>query len=401
VRRDAFRQGRLNDHLEIRSSGIARAGSPTTRPLFPALPEAAAALFRPALVWFGMKPPALLKIHRWIALVFAPLLLIQALTGTALLFREPLARLIDPAAMIRQTPATQNAAPSALVGAAQERFAGFHVTRLYLPLGADDTAFAQLSDGGGQTRYAAIDPGSAQVLAAGPIWRFPLEAALQIHFRLLGDWRGIAIVALNGIALFLIGCSGVWHWWPGRGRVITSLKVRKTLPGRIKLRLYHRSTGAVAFMLILLSSTTGAAIAINELSFALPAPAAPERAPLTDAQIDGTVDLVQARFREARIRDIRMAPDGMLAVSFFTRQPDAGTADLARVDAPAARLTAFVPAAENPSLTLKLLPFHSGDILGLPGQLLLLAEAAALIFLAISGPLSWWRARKPRSGAKR
>jgi uncharacterized iron-regulated membrane protein len=351
-----------------------------------------------------MKPLALLKVHRWIALTFAPLLLIQALTGAALLFREPLARLIDPAAMIRQSPATENAAPSALVGAAQERFAGFRVTRLFLPLGADDTAFAQLSDGGGQTRYAAIDPGNAQVLAAGPIWRFPLEAALQIHFRLLSDWRGTAIVALNGIALFLIGCSGVWHWWPGRGRVMTSLKVRKTLPGRIKLRLYHRSTGAIAFMLILLSSTTGATIAINELPFgfaATAAAAAPERAPLTAAQIDGTVNLVHARFPGARIRDIRMTPDGLLAVSFFTRQPDTGTADLARVDAGASRLTAFVPAEENPSLTLKLLPFHSGDILGLPGRLLLLAEAAALIFLAISGPLSWWRARKPRSGTKR
>lgn len=349
-----------------------------------------------------MKPGSFLRIHRWIALAFAPLLLVQAATGATLLFREPIARLIDPAAMIRQTGALLHPAPvSAMTQAAQRRFPGMRVTRLFLPASRDGTAFAQLAAPSGETGYAAIDPGNGRVLAAGPVWRFPTEAALQIHYRLLTGWPGTAVVALNGLALLLIGASGVSHWWPGRGLVLASLKVRRNLPARIRLRLYHRSTGAIVSLLVLFSAATGMLLAIADLSSGPAAPAKASPVALTGARIDAAMALVHERFPGSAARDIRFAPDGTLTVNLFAPHSGPRAVDIVRIDAAAPALTSVLKAGDNPALWLKVLPLHTGDRFGLPGRLLLLAEALALIFLCISGPLQWWRGRHTRSGARK
>ena len=56
------------------------------------------------------------------------------------------------------------------------------------------------------------------------------------------------------------------------------------------------------------------------------------------------------------------------------------------------------PASESREPWVVLLPLHAGTFLGALGTLLLALEAAALAFLAVSGPLSWWR--KTRRKAK-
>jgi uncharacterized iron-regulated membrane protein len=49
---------------------------------------------------------------------------------------------------------------------------------------------------------------------------------------------------------------------------------------------------------------------------------------------------------------------------------------------------------------MKILPFHTGDSFGLAGRLILLLEAVALVFLATTGPLMWWRNRRPKRRQK-
>lgn len=349
-----------------------------------------------------MKPGTFLRIHRWIALAFAPLLLIQALTGALILFREPLAQMIDPAAMTRQSsPGTQPAPVSTLLDSVHHSFPAMRITRLFMPSNADAAAFAQLSGAQGEVRYASVDPGNAHVLASGPIWRFPIEAALQIHYRLLGDWLGIAIVALNGLALFLIGASGVKHWWPGRGRIIASLKVRRSLPSRIKLRLYHRSAGAIASILVLFSAITGLLLAAADLPLG-PSPTAPIRTTsLSDDQIDSAIALLHDRLPQAHVRDIRFATDGTLAVNLFADEAGPRAVDVVSIDATAPSIDGVLKSRDNPALWLTVLPLHAGDSFGLPGRLLLMIEVLALIFLCISGPLQWWRSRSSRPGTKK
>lgn len=337
--------------------------------------------------------PGLLIFHRRLALAFAPLLLLQALTGSVLLFRAELARTIDAAAMVRTSP-PGDVPVSTMVANAAARLPGFRITRLFLPATAQDMAFAQLTDNDGTQRYAAVDPGNGRVVATGSVWRFPLEAALQLHYRLMSAKLGMAVVLANALALTCLSGSGIAFWWPGRRRIAKSLAIHANLPARIRLRQWHRSTGILLSVLILFSATTGALLVAPDLT----EPAAMPQAPLPPAdaaQIDRAVARAGAAFPDARLRDIRFAAD-RIDVNFFAPHRNPRAVDVASVSMADGRLRKRIAASDNPVLWMAVLPLHTGDAFGIAGRFALLAEALALLFLAGSGPLNWWRARRPK-----
>lgn len=342
-----------------------------------------------------MTKAGLLSLHRSVALVFAPLLLLQALTGATLVFRDPLARVIDPSAMT--APTLGPTAPIAeLAASAQARFPDYSLRRMYLPSSPGDVAFGELAGADGSACFVSLDPVSARVLATGPVWRFPLEAALRLHHRLLDGRAGLALVLANGIALTLLAASGVSFWWPGRGRALKSLAIRKAAPKRLKLRLWHRSCGVAISIVVLFSATTGVLLVAPDLAASSGA-ASSGPAPLRSfARIDNAVALAQAQFPGARLNDIRFPPADRIDVNFLAPARNSRAFHVVSVSISRPRVLDRLPAENNPVLWMTVLPLHSGDSFGLAGRLLLLVEAAVLIFLAISGPTMWWRSRSSK-----
>lgn len=344
-----------------------------------------------------MKPRTLLTFHRWLALAFAPFLMLQAVTGAALLFRAEIAALIDPP---RATASGTSVPLSAMAQAARQAWPDYRLARIYLPETADGTAFAQLDGANASVRHVLIDPGNGAVLSQGSIWHYPLEAALQLHYRLASGNVGLAFVGLYGIALALLAITGLWHWWPGRGRVRQALRIPARTPQRLKLRMWHRSAGAVVAAALLVISVTGVLTLYPDLTFAS-SPAAPPAAPPTAAQrIDAAYVLAQTQFPGSNARDVRFRPDGTVAVNFFAPRGGAWAVDTVTIDA-AGRVANVTPHEANTALWAVTLPIHTGTIAsrigaGAIGRILMLAAAAGLLFLSISGPLAWWRARKKK-----
>jgi uncharacterized iron-regulated membrane protein len=334
-----------------------------------------------------MKKASFLTLHRRVALAFAPLILLQAITGSMLLFREPLARLLDPAAMTSQGQGT--AAQVADLAAAAERGTGKRINRLFLPRSEGGVALARMQ-GDSVPYIAALDPVTADVTAHGTIWRFPTEAALDLHYQLLSPPVGAFIVVLTGLGLSVIAASGATFWWPGRGRVVQALKVRKGLKGTVRLRAWHRTAGALAVAVIGFSSVTGLAIAVTILP-PLSAPTAGIRPPFSIQATRSAVAAAREEFPQAALRDVRFQPDGSFQVNFLAPERNAYAVHTVAVDASGREVLRTTPASENREPWVVLLPLHAGTFLGALGTLLLGLEAVALAFLAVSGPLSWWR----------
>lgn len=338
--------------------------------------------------------PRLLILHRRVALAAAPLLLLQALTGSILLFRTEIAAMIDPQAMVRASP--PGATPvSAMAARTKAALPGFRLVRLHLPATQSDTAFAQLADQDGALRYAAIDPGNGRLLATGSIWRFPTEAALQLHYRLMDAKIGMVIILANSLVLIFLSATGTTFWWPGRKRAMKSLAIRGSAPPRARLRQWHRSAGVLLSLPILFSATTGALLIVPDL--AAPVSAASVAAPPPSAiAIDRAVARASAEFPGARLRDIRFPRADRIDVNFLAPRQGPRAVDVAAVSLSSGELLKRTPATENPALWIRILPLHTGDSFGAGGRVVFLAEALALIFLACSGPLMWWHTRRPK-----
>lgn len=331
-----------------------------------------------------MKRAWLLLIHRWLGLILAPFLLVQALTGAFLVLHE----------LPSRAPPIASAPVSALRAGAEAAAPGMRLSRLYLPGSSGPLAFAELSGPGARTAYADLDPASGAALTSGGLWRFPYRAAVQVHYRLSDGTAGMAIVLAIGLFLAITTVCGILFWWPGRGRIVQSLKVRRGLPARFRLRQWHRSVGAVTGLVALFSAITGLMLIAPDM---MPAPAGPAAAlssAPTPASIDRAIAAAQARFPTARLRDVRFPVADRLDINFDAPERNARATHTISVRLSDGAVLKSVAAQDNPVLWMKVLALHTGQAFALPGMILLLGEALGLLFLAYAGTRMWFAARR-------
>lgn len=315
--------------------------------------------------------------HRRIALGLAPFLLLQALTGLLLLIPSPAAR-------VTQGPALP---PSALIAGAERAAPGFRPFRLDYP--PHDAVVARMSDAQGQQLFIRIDPATARVLDQGSLWHDPWRMALEWHNSLFSGPLGSTIVAMEALGLLLLAISGLIFWWPSKGRLRQGLSIPARAPKRLKLRLWHRSTGVLASALLAMMAITGILLVWPLI---VPPGGSPVRTDPAPA-----IDLAYARAAAALpgqpLRDIRLAPSGHAVFHFAAKSRNHWDLDTVTLE-PDPSITY---AADAPALWMRLLPLHTGDALGIAGQVLIALLAFSLLFLIISGVIAWNRARKGKS----
>lgn len=327
--------------------------------------------------------PRMLGIHRWLGLALGPFLLLQVITGAFLVASElpsanaPRPAMGEVAAMLDRTEAA---------------LPGYRVSRLYLP-DRGHCAFAELGDAAGNPTYAEVDS-SGSAIRSGPLWRFPYRAAVQLHYRLLMGKTGMAIVLATGCALALAVTFGFLFWWPGLGRVRQALRPRARLPARQRLRHWHRSLGAMIAIPALFSALTGVTLMVPDLTAS--SAAAPQGAfTLADpARVETALRAAQAQFPDAALRDVRFPRADRIDINFHAREYNPRAVHVVSVRLSDGAVLKTMPARDNPALWIAVLPLHTGQSFGLAGALVLLMEAAALVFLVWAGTRMWLGKRR-------
>ena len=327
---------------------------------------------------------SLLVLHRWLGLLLGPFLLVQVLTGAFLVLSEPGAASHAPPRAI---------AVGALLDSAHDALPGYRVTRLYLPP-QGGKAFAELADSTGAATYAEIDPAQANSLRSGPLWRFPYRAAIQLHYRLASGTAGMFIVLATGCALALTVICGFLFWWPGWGRVRQALKPRANRPARLRLRHWHRSTGALAAIVALFSAVTGVMLISPDITAAPAPPAQIGFVQADPAQVEAALLAAQARFPQSALRDVRFPLADRIDINFHAPERSARAVHVVSVRLSDRAVLKAIPAKASPALWMKVLPLHTGQSFGLIGLVLLLGEAAALVFLVWAGTRLWLNKRR-------
>jgi uncharacterized iron-regulated membrane protein len=346
---------------------------------------------------------AFLIAHRWLALVVAVFLVIVAVSGGLLVLEGPVSR----ARQLHVVPAGSRLPLDTLVQRARAKAGGGDVAMMVLGDSPDLAWSVALSSTAGGTNVL-VDPYTGAILTA-PEGPDPLVAFMRkvhlLHTQLLGGRVGASIVAgVTFVALFLV-VSGVVVWWRDKlWRVHTSGSWKRT-----NFDLHH-ALGIWSTVLLLIITSTGLWVhyaTVDEWMRKLnrsptaPVPSQPAAEPgMPLLSLDSIAAAARAAVPGASIMNIQLPPGPKRPASVQLKYPEDRTpAGRSRVFVDKYRGTVLLAMSTRTAdagqhmIDIKR-SLHTGDIYGLPTQILWMLGALLLATQAVTGVLMWWNAKR-------
>ena len=342
---------------------------------------------------------AFLIAHRWLALVVAVFLTIVAVSGAVLVLEGPISRARQP----HVVPAGSPLPLDTLVQRARAAAGGGNLERMTLGDSPDLAWSVGLS-----SASLLVNPYTGAILT-GPRGPDPLVAFMRkvhlLHTQLLGGRVGNAIVVtVTLVALFLV-LSGVVIWWRDKlWRVNTSASWKRT-----NFDLHH-SLGIFSAAVLLIITSTGLWVrygAVDEWMRKLnssPTPAVPSQ-PAAERgmpllSLDSIASSARAAVPGAAIMNIQLPPGPKRPAMVQLKYPEDHTpAGRSRVFVDKYRGTVLLAMSTRTAevgqhmIDIKR-SLHTGDIYGVPTQILWMLGAFLLATQAITGVLMWWNAKR-------
>jgi uncharacterized iron-regulated membrane protein len=270
--------------------------------------------------------PLLLKLHRWVGLSVGVLLLIQGLTGTIIVFRDSIDRVIHPAIVVSVAPTRLPV--QQLLDTARAAHPTETITRIELSRWDDGAALVKLTDPDTKAlRLMSIDPFRGTILRDGGLLTWPMELIFQIHYTLLAGDIGETIVGIEGLALLFMAITGPIVWWPGLKRFSNGFRVMWKGNVDRRWRTIHRAGGAAAALLLIVSATTGvlmvwkeeARVALRSLGPITdkPAPKVAKIPGQAMLPVDRLVARAKAEYGDTPLRQVRFSNGGRVVAVFL------------------------------------------------------------------------------------
>ena len=364
--------------------------------------------------------------HLWIGLALCLPLVVLGVTGSLLVYGHE----IDDALTGRTAPQVTPGEPQpldAIVAAAVASAGGERApTMARMPDHAGDPAMVRLraADGGfrgGST--VLVDPVSLAVLADAGGGASPwLRVMHDLHgHAMVPGGVGRDIIGWLGVAMLVLGLSGLVMWWPRPGRWKAAFTVKRGARG---LRLHRDLHGAVGiwslavFVVVSLSGvyiafpeTTGAALRAVFGGRDLRAEASSLR---TGAVAAGGVEAIASALALARAE---VADAGVAAIA-FGRRPEEPVRVTMRRGAVESRLVPQVEVYVDPAAATVLAvhdpgrygfgetvvawqrALHYGHGLGPVYKALVFLSGLLPLLFAITGVAMWWLKRRARRPAR-
>lgn len=392
-----------------------------TGPKAAALGSGASDLYRAVWRW-----------HFYAGLLILPFLITMAISGAIYLFRDEVDTWIH-ADFMQVTPAEEERlAPSEIIAAALAAQPGTAVK--YTDPPADDLSTeitVKPETGGSMAVY--VDQYSGEVLEVRPDRSTVAWTVRYLHsFRFFGAAPRMWIEIVAGWAILLV-LTGIYLWWP-RGQKGGVVSVRGTPARRVFWRDLHAVTGLFAGGFILFLATTGLpwssvwGAKVNEWAngsnFGYPAGLRID-VPMSEEHLNHVAptswSLEQARIPETLPSEAGMAAIGIdaavgifdelglhrgYAVALPTTPTGVFSGSVYPDDLSQQRVVHLDQYSGEPLLDMTYAEYgllgralewgintHMGQTYGVANQIVLLLACLAIVLLAVSAAVMWWKRR--------
>ena len=295
--------------------------------------------------------------------------------------------------------------------------------RLEMPMAAGQPVTARYYRAPEKARLAfaplvvQVDPVTLRVGPARFWGEFAMTWIYDLHYTLLLDRTGKTMLGILGLTLLVSLATGLWLWWPSGRRWRSALQWKRQAGPARRIYDLHTLTGVYGALVLLVIVLTGVMLEVpgwvnpwidrvSPLRAAvLPRSSMEGRAHRID--VDEAVRVGQTRFPSAELRWIE-TPDGTEgAYRINLHQRGEPGRRFPKTNVWVDQYTGAVLAVRDPrtdragdTMLAWLHPLHSGEALGLPGRLLVLASGLAPGILLITGCLRWRHKRRAAQAAR-
>lgn len=355
-----------------------------------------------------MTSAALVRVHRWVALGLGAVVLLLALAGASLVFRDELTAFFTPEVAI----APRAAAPDAwqkVLDAARSRDPEARSVEI-VPAERAARAWEAVLHGARAGRHLFVDPHDGRVVADSDRQAMPFVVLFRMHTSFFLGPNGEYLSGLGGLALLFMASSGIVLWWPRAWKYAFRLRLKGN---RVAVSYdLHRSIGALVAIFLVVNAVTGITLVFDD---ALPpgvnaiagrqAPAVARPTPGAMRPLDDLVAAANAAFPAGRVSRVRVLEgEPVMVRKRLAADNDTHGMNRIFVDGATGAVLAVRPLDLQPpgsAMYEWIYPLHTGKLVGWPYRIVLvLAGLAPLVSLATG--LILWRAkakRKQPSGA--
>jgi uncharacterized iron-regulated membrane protein len=180
------------------------------------------------------------QVHLWLGLTLGVLGVAIGITGSVLVYEHELDAAINPARYAVTGPEVALPYADYFARASEVIDKNMRPTLMRLPgdRGMPVVVFARARGEGGGLVRVYLDPPTGRMLDAAPGGGFVATMRLVHEHLALRDHSGREIVGVVGIAMLISSLTGLYLWWPARGRFRAALRFR---PG-LGLTRHHQYT---------------------------------------------------------------------------------------------------------------------------------------------------------------
>ena len=267
-----------------------------------------------------------------------------------------------------------------------------------------------------------IDPVSLQVLETQQAMTGWLRFFHDLHGHLfISGGLGRELVGWLGVALLVLGCSGLYLWWPRPGQWKAAFIVRRTAKGLRFNRELHGAVGIWSLLLFMLVNFTGVYLAFpQQISAAVNTvwPGRDMRAAMFQARVEPMRGVQPMGVNEAVELARSKVPEGRFLNAFLSIRPDqAMRIGLIRADhiegAPIVTVIidpfrkSVVDVFDPRTMTTgeRIIAWqralHYGIGLGGGYKFLVFVSGVIIPVFAVTGFLMWWIKRRNRRAGER
>ena len=365
-----------------------------------------------------------LALHRWIGLICGALFALVGLTGSALVFWQPLDEALYP--MMKVAPPHDGAAYLSLDDIFQAAKAEMprHAVATFLAMPRNSTAAVAVSyrapneDDEPTSRRIYVDPYTATVTGDklirtgdGEMRQAAINSLISLHHTL---WLGSDFGYVVGIPALLLLVSillGVWLWWPKPRQWRLAFAIKRGAGAERRLFDLHRVFGAAFAALLCLSLVSGIYMTFRTQARELvrlfsPVRETPRLAsrPEPDQRtiaLNEAVGVARSAFPRGKLLSISLpaSEKGIYVVGLRTE--DEPSQSFTRNKVTMDQYSGRVLDIENRSaytagerLLEWLMPLHTGEAFGNAGRLTMFVVGLAPAFLYVTGFIRWRRTRK-------